>query len=68
MFKELLTRNKTEIPLFWVNFNEQSFKKYGKEKSCVVKFHPLFKDDHHIESTLKDLVDYIRNNYDMYQL
>ena len=33
-----------------------------------IKYHPLFKDDSHIESTLRDLVDYIRNNYDMYQL
>jgi len=68
MFKELLTKNKTEIPLFWVDFNEKSFKEYGKENSCVVKLHPLFKNDSHIESTLRDLVDYIRNNYDMYQL
>ena len=68
MFKELLTKNNTQIPLFWAEFNEQLYKKYGKENSCVIKYHPLFKNDSHIESTLRDLVDYIRNNYDMHQL
>jgi len=68
MFKKLLTKNNTQISLFWAEFNEQLYKKYGKENSCVIKYHPLFKNDSHIESTLRDLVDYIQNNYDMYQL
>ena len=64
----LLTKNKTKIPLFWVNFNYQHYKKFGKENSCDLVIHPLLKDDKILKSNLEALVDYIRERYDMDKL
>lgn len=64
----LLTRNKTKIPLFWVNFNYQHYKKFGKENSCDLAIHPLLKDDKYVKQTLDTLVDYIRNTYEPEEL
>lgn len=68
MFNKLiskLTNNYNEIPLFWVDFNLNHYYQYGKKKSCMVKIHPVLKDDEYIHETLNNLVDYIRDNYDM---
>lgn len=68
MFKFInrkLTKNYKEIPLFWVNFNLNKYKKDGAENSCVVKIHPELKNDIWVECALYDLVDYIRKHYDM---
>lgn len=63
--KKLFTKQLKEIPLFWVNFNYILFKDKGKENSCMAHIHPLLKDDKHIQDTLKELIDYIRDNYNM---
>jgi len=63
-----LTKNYTEVPLFWVDFNLEKYEKYGAENSCMVKIHPSLKDDEYVKQTLNDLVDYIRSNYDMNDL
>jgi uncharacterized protein YeeX (DUF496 family) len=64
MFK-LLTDNYNHVPLFWVDFNLNKFKKDGAKNSCDLQLHPEFRDDQHIIKTLNDLVDYIRDNYNM---
>lgn len=68
MFKFLkrkLTNDLTEIPLLWIAFNYQHYHTLGKKDSCVLKIHPNLANDEHIKNTLNDLVDYIRDNYDL---
>lgn len=60
---DFLTANKTKIPLFMVEFDLNKHQK--NMKSSLLKIHPNFKNDPIIEEKLKDLVDYIRDNYDM---
>jgi hypothetical protein len=68
MFKwlrKLFTKNNTEIPLFYVNFNLLKCKKYGKKNSCIAHIHPNFKNDEMVQEKINELIDYIRDNYDM---
>jgi hypothetical protein len=65
MLKRLLTKNLTQIPLLWVDFNYQSYKEKGKSNSCIIHLHPVLTHDEYIKKTLNELVDYIRNNFDM---
>jgi hypothetical protein len=67
MFKwigKLLTKNYTKIPLFTVTFDLTKYNNYGAKGSCEVKLHPELKDKH-IQRILNNLIDYIRENYDM---
>lgn len=41
------------------------FKKNGAKGSCMCNIHPCLKDDEHIKTTMQELCDYIRENYDM---
>lgn len=63
--RKKFTVDTTEIPLFYVNFNEKLFKKNGKENSCMTHTHPKLKGDKVVEQSLKKLIDYIRDNYNM---
>ncbi len=63
-----LTKKYTEIPLLWIYFNLNKFLEEGKENSCILKIHPELKWDDYIINTLNNLVDYIRDNYDMEKL
>lgn len=65
MIRRLLTKNFSEIPLVFIDFNYKYYKKYGKEKSCVIHSHPLIQDDEVLKDKLKDVIDYIRDNYDL---
>ena len=68
MFKWLsnkLTKNYNNVPLFWVNFNLNKYQQNGAKNSCIVKIHPELKDDKYIIESLNNLIDYIRENYDM---
>lgn len=65
LLKRLLTKNKTSIPLIWVEFNYKKFRKSGKKGSCVAKTHPMIREDTYIKQTIENLIDYIRDNYDM---
>ena len=65
MCKRLFTKNLTSIPLFWVDFTYKLYKKKGKEGSCMVKIHPNLANDEFIKKTLNELIDYIRDNYNM---
>ena len=61
----LLTKNLTKIPLLWITFNYQKYKKNGLKGSCMCHLHPCLKDDEYIISTMNNLCDYVRENYDM---
>lgn len=71
MFKNLikkLTKDYSKIPLLWIEFDLNSYKQNGAKNSCLAKIHPEIRKDKHIENTLRDLIDYIRDNYDMDKL
>ena len=61
----LLTKNLQRVPLLRIDFNMKLFKKNGAKGSCMCVIHPVLKDDDHIKTTLNELCDYIRENYDM---
>lgn len=68
MFKFIrkkLTKNLTEIPLFWMTFNYKHYKENGKKGSCTLNVHPNLANDTFIQRRLNDLIDYIRDNYNM---
>ena len=60
-----VTKDYTEIPLMWICFNYQSYINNGAEGSCVLKLHPDLKGDEKLKKMMEDVVDYIRDNYDM---
>lgn len=61
------TKDFTIIPLFNITFNYKKFIKDGDSGSCDVHFHPDFKNDEKVKQMLFDVIDYIRDNYDMEQ-
>ncbi len=65
---KVLTKNYTEVPLFWVDFNLQKYEQDGAKNSCMAKIHPMLKDDEYVIKTINGLIDYIRNKYDMKEL
>lgn len=65
LLTRLLTKNLQKVPLLWINFNMKKFKENGVKGSCMCNIHPMLADDEYIKSTLNDLCDYIRENYDM---
>ena len=65
LLTRLLTKNLQRIPLLRIDFNMRFFKKNGAKGSCMCVIHPVLKDDDHIKTTLNELYDYIRENYDM---
>lgn len=65
IINRLLTKNYNEVPLFWVDFNLNKYNEYGAKDSCSVKIHPELKNDQYIKEVLSDLIDYIRDVYDM---
>ena len=67
LFKKL-TKNHDEIPLFYITFNLNKYRKYGASNSCELKVHPNLGNDEHIKKTLNDLVDHIRRTQNMENL
>jgi uncharacterized protein YxeA len=63
-----ITKNYTEVGLFYVSFNLNKYEQSGAKGSCDLKMHPVLKDDEYVKSTLNSVVDYIRSNYDMEDL
>jgi len=63
-----LTKNYNSIPLFWVDFNLNKYNKYGEKDSCIIMIHPDLKNDIFIQSRLNDVIDYIREHWDMEKL
>lgn len=65
LLTRLLTKNKTKIPLLYVTFDYKKFKENGKVGSCMCNVHPLIRNDEYVKLKMNELVDYIRDNYDM---
>jgi len=65
LLTRLLTKNKTQIPLLYVTFDYKKFKDIGKVGSCMSNVHPVIANDEHIKLKVNELIDYIRDNYDM---
>ena len=65
LLTRLLTKNLQRVPLLRIDFNMKLFKENGAKGSCMCVIHPVLKDDNHIKTTLNELCDYIRENYDM---
>ena len=61
----LLTKNETQIPLLYVTFDYKKFKENGKIGSCMSNVHPVIANDENIKLKVNELIDYIRENYNM---
>jgi hypothetical protein len=68
MIRRLLTKNFTEVPLILISFDYQKFKKFGKKNSCTIHIHPSIKSDDFLKEKVGEIIDYIRDNYDMKKL
>lgn len=64
----LLTKNKTQIPLLYITFDYKKFKESGKVGSCMNNVHPVIAKDNYIKLKVNELIDYIRDNYDMEEM
>lgn len=62
---KILTKNRTQIPLIYVTFDYKKFKENGKVGSCTSSVHPVIANDDYIKLKVNELIDYIRDNYDM---
>lgn len=59
------TKNLTEIPLFTMTFNYRKYKTQGKKDSCMLYSHPDIANDEFVKSKLQEVVNHIRDNYDL---
>ena len=59
------TKNLTEIPLFTMTFDYRKYKAQGLKDSCMFYAHPDIANDEFVKSKLQEVVDYIRDNYDL---
>lgn len=59
------TKNLKRIPLFTMTFNYRKYKKDGKKDSCMFYAHPDIAKDEFVKEKLCEVVDYIRDNYDL---
>lgn len=59
------TKNLTRIPLFTMTFNYRKYKSQGKKDSCMFYAHPNIANDEFVRGKLQEVVDYIRDNYDL---
>ena len=65
---DLLTNGRRSVPLIYVNFNYQKYKQDGASGSCICNVHPDLAHDEKLASMMNEMVDYIRDNYDMNKL
>ena len=59
------TKNLTRIPLFTMTFNYRKYKADGKKDSCMYYTHPDIAKDEFVKNKLQEVVNYIRDNYDL---
>ena len=59
------TKNLKRIPLFTMTFNYPKYKSVGKKDSCMFYAHPNIVQDEFVKSKLQEVVDHIRDNYDL---
>ena len=65
---DLLTKGKRCVPLIYINFNYQKYMQEGASGSCICNVHPDLAHDEKLTSMMNEVVDYIRDNYDMNKL
>ena len=72
MFKKLCnmwirykTRNFTRIPLFTMIFDYRKYQRDGKTGSCTFYAYPEIAHDKFVKQKLCEVVDYIRDNYNL---
>jgi hypothetical protein len=66
-FSSKLTNSYNDVPLFFATFNLNKYKEHGAKGSCIVRLHPSIKDEY-VKNQLNNIIDYIRENYDMEEL
>lgn len=59
------TKNFTEIPLVFINFDYKKYSEIGERGSCMVHFHPDLFEDKELHRMIYEVVDYIREHNDM---
>ena len=59
------TKNLTRIPLFTMTFNYRKYKSDGKKDTCKFYCHPGIAQDEFVKEKLCEVIDYIRDNYDL---
>lgn len=59
------TKNLTQIPIFYMTFDYKKYKMYGKENSCEFHCLPEIANDEFVKNRLSEVVDYVRDNYDL---
>lgn len=59
------TKNFTKIALFVMTFDYRKYQKDGKAGSCTFHSHPKIAQDPFVKEKLCEVVDYIRDNYDL---
>lgn len=59
------TKNLTRIPLFTMVFDYRKYQRDGKPGSCNFYAHPDIAQDKFVKEKLCEVVDYIRDNYDL---
>ena len=59
------TKNFTEIPLVFINFDYKKYSEIGEIGSCMVHFHPDLFEDKELHRMVYKVVDYIREHNDM---
>ena len=64
---KLLTSNGKKIPLLRITLNIHKFREKS-EGSCMLNYHPTFKNDKYLQEKAFEIIDYIRNKYDMEEL
>lgn len=67
LLKNKLTKDKKEVALFWATIDVDKYNKCEKNNS-LIRIHPLYSDDKFIKNQLAELVDYIRDNYEVNEL
>ena len=65
LIQRLLTKNKKAIPLYYVTFDYNKYKEFGKVGSCEACVHPLLSGDEKLKKMINDTIDYIRDKYNM---
>ena len=64
----LLTKGKRCVPLIYINFNYQKYMQEGVSESCICNVHPDLAHDEKLITMMNEMVDYVRDNYDMNKL
>ncbi len=65
---DLLTKGKCCVPLIYINFNYQKYVQEGASGSCICNVHPDLAHDEKLITMMNEMVDYVRDNYDMNKL